>query len=119
MAKLRKTKQNFKRNPPKDPLGHQIWFKTKEEGVGLPCVSFKNQSNGRGREDRSEPSPRFASNGIHMKKGDNNLLGNDLRRSPGVSQVSIQRGNLKTRSHEEEFLKNTLSNSLEHSSREE
>ena len=62
------------------------------EGAGLPCVGFKNRSIGRGNEDRSEPSPRFASNGIHMKSGANNLQGNSLGRSLGVNQVSIPRG---------------------------
>ena len=30
--------------------------------------------------DRSEPSPRFASNGIHMKSGADNLKGNCLEK---------------------------------------
>ena len=33
---------NTKQNPPKDPLGHQIRFKTIEKDVGLLCVDFKN-----------------------------------------------------------------------------
>ena len=42
--------------------------------------------------DRSEPSLRFASNGIHMKSEVDNLQGNDLRKGPDASQVPIQRG---------------------------
>ena len=42
--------------------------------------------------DRSEPSPRFASNGIHMKSEADNLQGNGLEKGPGASQVPIQRG---------------------------
>ena len=34
-------KKNLNKNPLKDPLGHQIRFKTKEEGARLPCVCFK------------------------------------------------------------------------------
>ena len=60
-------KKKNQQKPSKDPLGHQIWFKTKEEGAGLPCVSFKNQSTSWGSEDRREPSFRFAFNGIHKE----------------------------------------------------
>ena len=42
--------------------------------------------------DRSEPSPRFASNGIHMKIEADNLQGNGLGKGPGASQVPIGRG---------------------------
>ena len=41
--------------------------------------------------DRSEPSPRFASNGIHMKSEADNLQGNGLEKDPGASQAPIQR----------------------------
>ena len=111
----KKKKKKTQQNPPNDPLGHQIQFKTKEEGAGLPYVSFKNLSIGRGSEDRSEPSPRFTSNNIHMKSGAENLQGNSLKRSPGASQFSIRKGSQNLVSQNEEFLKNTLSNSLEHS----
>ena len=42
--------------------------------------------------DRSEPSPRFASKGIHMKSAAYNLQGNSLKKGPGASQVPIRRG---------------------------
>ena len=42
MPKAAKNKKKSQQNPPKDPLGHHIWFKTIEKGAGLPCVSFKN-----------------------------------------------------------------------------
>ena len=35
--------------------------------------------------DRSEPSPRFASNGIHTKSEVDNLQGNGLGKGPGAS----------------------------------
>ena len=70
--KQRETKKS-QQKPSKDPLRHQIRFYTKEWGARLPCVGFKNRSTGRGSEDRSEPSPRFASKGIHTKSGADNL----------------------------------------------
>ena len=97
--KQKKTQQNL----PKDPLGHQIRFKTIEKGVGLPCVDFKNRSTGQGSEDRSEPSFMFASNGIHTKSIVDNLQCHGLGRSPSASQVSIRR--LMKRSLEEHPLK--------------
>ena len=42
--------------------------------------------------DRSETSPRFASNGIHTKSEADNLQGNDLATGPGASLVPIRRG---------------------------
>ena len=42
--------------------------------------------------DRSEPSLRFAYDGIHTKSGAKNLQGNDLGKGLGGSQVPIQRG---------------------------
>ena len=42
--------------------------------------------------DRSEPSHRFASDGIHMKSVADNLQGNGLGKGLGASQVPIQRG---------------------------
>ena len=53
--------------------------------------------------DRSEPSPRFTSNGIHMKSGADNLQGNGLEKGHGASQVPIQRGS-----------QNRVSQTLEH-----
>ena len=50
-------KKNLNKNPLKDPLGHQIRFKTKEEGTRLPCVCFKNRSTGQVSEDQSNPRP--------------------------------------------------------------
>ena len=107
-------KKKSQQNPPNDPLRHQIRFKTIEKGMGLPCVGFKNRSTGRGSEDQSEPSPRFASNGIHMKDGADNLQGCNLGRSPSASQVSIRNGSQNPVLQ----LKNSLSNSLEHFPRE-
>ena len=43
-----------------------------------------------GNFDRSEPSPRFASNDIHTKSGADNLQGNGLKKGPGASQVLIK-----------------------------
>ena len=60
MQKAVENKKNLK--TPKDHLGHQIWFKTKEKGARLTCVDFKNRSIGQGNEDQSEPSHRFSSN---------------------------------------------------------
>ena len=62
--------------------------------------------------DRSEPSPRFASDGIHTKSGANNLQGNDLGKGPGASQVPIQRGSqnpglLKSLEHVLEIIEKT------------
>ena len=42
--------------------------------------------------DRSEPSPRFTSNGIHTKSEADNLQGNGLEKGPDASQVPIRRG---------------------------
>ena len=42
--------------------------------------------------NRNEPSPRFASNGIHMKSEANNHQGNSLGKGPGASQVLIRTG---------------------------
>ena len=39
--------------------------------------------------DRSEPSPRFASDGIHTKSGVDNLQGNDLGKGLGASLLVI------------------------------
>ena len=44
--KQQKKKKKSQQNPPKDPLGHQIWFYTKKSGAGLPYVDFKNRSTG-------------------------------------------------------------------------
>ena len=55
------------------------------EGVGLHCIGFKNRFTGRGSEDRSKPSSRFAFKIIHTKSGADNLQGHGLRRSPGAS----------------------------------
>ena len=41
--------------------------------------------------DRSEPSPRFTSNGIHMKNEANKIQGKGLEKGPGASQVPIRR----------------------------
>ena len=64
----------------------------KEKGVGLPCVGSKTELVVRAALGRSEPSPRFASNGIHMKSEADNLQGNGLATSPGASLVPIRRG---------------------------
>ena len=47
MPKATKNKKKSQQNPPKDPLGHQIWYKTKENGAGLPCAGLKTQSTSR------------------------------------------------------------------------
>ena len=101
--------------PSQGSLGHQTRFKTIEKGVGLPCVDFKNRSTGLGSEDQSELIPRFAFNGIHTKSGADNLQVHGLRRSPGASQVSIRKGSQNSVSQRRVL---TLSNSLEHFSRE-
>ena len=75
-----------------DIFGASNLYLNKRDGVGFPCVDFKNRSTCRDSEDRNEPSPRFTSNGIHMKSGVDNLQGHGLRRTPGASQVSIRRG---------------------------
>ena len=93
MPKPAENKKNLNKNPPKDPLGNHIQFYTKERGVGLPCVGFKNRSTGQGNEDRSEPSPTFSSNSIHTKSIVDNLQGNGLGKGPDASQVPIRRGN--------------------------
>ena len=85
-------KKNFLKKPYQGPLGASNPVLYQREGVGLPCVSFKNQSTGQGSEDRSEPSPRFSSNGIHTKNVANNLQGNGFGRSPDASQVLTRRG---------------------------
>ena len=86
--KQRKTKK-ISTEPSQGPLGASNLVLYQGEGAGLACVGFKNRSIGRGNEDRSEPSPRFASNGIHMKSGADNLQDNGLGRSLGAIQVSI------------------------------
>ena len=48
--------------------------------------------------DRSEPSPRFASNGIHTKSEADNLKGNGLGKGSDASQVPIRRGSQKPES---------------------
>ena len=73
LAKSNGKQKKIQHNPPKDPLGHQIRFKTIEKSAGLPCVDFKNRPTRRGSEDQSEQSPRFASNCIHTKSGAENL----------------------------------------------
>ena len=40
-AKSNGRQKKSQQNPPKDPLGHQIRFKTIEKGMGLSCVGFK------------------------------------------------------------------------------
>ena len=47
--------------------------------MGLPCVDFKNRTTSRGSKDRSEQSPRFASNGIHMKTTSKRQNGSRLK----------------------------------------
>ena len=47
-AKSNGKQKKSQQNPPKDPLGHQIRFKTIEKGAGLPCVGLKNRSIDRG-----------------------------------------------------------------------
>ena len=81
-------KKKLIKNPPKDPLEHKIRFKSKEKGVGLPCVDFKNRSTGRGNEDRSKPSPRFTSNNIHTKTRPKNLQEDGVENKLSASQVS-------------------------------
>ena len=51
MPKVVENKKNLNKNPPKDPLGHKIWFKTINKGTGLPIVSFKNRSTSQGNEN--------------------------------------------------------------------
>ena len=68
----------------------------KKRGAGLPCVDFKNRSTGKVSLDRSEPSPRFASNGIHMKSGADNLQGNGFDKGPARSRSEE---GAKTQSH--------------------
>ena len=60
-------------------------------GARLPSVGFKTRSTCQGNKDLREPSPRFASNGIHMKSAAENLQGHGLGKSLGVSQVCIRR----------------------------
>ena len=73
-------------------LGASSSVPYQREGARLPCVGFKNQSTGWGSEDRSEPSPRFAYNRIHKKRGADNFQGHSLEKSLGASQVFIRRG---------------------------
>ena len=47
--------------------------------------------------DRSELSPRFTSNGIHMKSEADNFQGNGLGKGLGASQAPIQKRKPKTR----------------------
>ena len=116
-AKSNEKQKKSQQNPPKDPLVHQIRFKTKEEGVGLPCVDFKND---------------LLVGAVKTKV--NHVLGLPLtistrRVEPTNSKATVleevsvlaksrSEEEAKTRSHQEEFLKNNLSNSLEHASRE-
>ena len=58
---------------------------------------------------RSEPSPRFASNGIHTKSGADNLKGNGLEKGPDASRVPVL---AKFRSEEE--AKTRVSQTLKH-----
>ena len=85
-------KKNSQQNPPNDLLRNQIRFKTIERGMGLPCVSFKNRSTGRGSEDQSEPSPRFASNGIHMKDGQTTCKATILEEVPVLAKSRSEMG---------------------------
>ena len=87
MPKAVENKKKSQPKPPKDPLGHQIWFKTKDEGEGLPCVGFKNRSTSQGSEDQSELSPRFASNDIHTTMRLENLQENGVEIKLDVSQA--------------------------------
>ena len=65
--------KNFHQKPSQGSLGASNLVQDQREGVGLPCVGFKNRSTSRGSKDRSEPSLRFSSNGIHMKMRPENL----------------------------------------------
>ena len=74
---------------PRTPSSIKNRFYNKENGVGLPCVGSKTELVVGAALDRSEPSPRFASNGIHMKSEADNLQGNSLATGPGASLVPI------------------------------
>ena len=68
--------ENLKKNSLKTlqgPLKHQSRIKPKRRVPDFTLCRFKNRFNGQGRKDRSEPSPRFASNSIHTKSRANNL----------------------------------------------
>ena len=82
-----KQKKNPNKNTSKDPLKHQIRFYNKEKGVRLPYVGFKTELVVEAALDRSEPSPRFAFNGIHTKSEADNLQGNGLEKGIDASQV--------------------------------
>ena len=82
-------KKKILQNPFQGPFEASNPVQAKEEGARLPCVGFKNLSNGWGSKDQSETSPRFTSNSIHTKSGVDNLYGNGIERSLGASQVSI------------------------------
>ena len=56
---------------------------------------FKNRASVRVALDRREPSPRFPSNGIHMKSESKNLQGNDPGKGLGARQVPIKRESQK------------------------
>ena len=66
--------------------------------MGLPCIGSKTELVVGAALDPIEPSPRFASNSIHMKSEADNLQGNGLGKGLGASQVPIQRGSQKPRS---------------------
>ena len=74
----------------KDPLRHQIQFKTKERVWDyLVSVSKTDRLVG-DSEDQSEPSLTFATNVIHTKLRPENLQEDEVEIKPGASQVWSQ-----------------------------
>ena len=91
-------KKKSQQKPIQGPLVASNLVLQQSEGCRLLCVGSKTELVVGAALDRSEPSPRFASNGIHMKSEVDNLQGNGLGKGPGASQVPIRKGSQKPRS---------------------
>ena len=89
-----KTKKNPNKNSSKALVASNMVLQQRE-GCRITLCRFQTELVVGATLDRSEPSPRFASNGIHTKSGADNLQGNGLRKGPGASQVPIRRGSQK------------------------
>ena len=112
MPKAVENNKKSQQNPPKDPLWHQIRFKTIEKGAGLPCLSFKNRlvESTKTEVNKILGSPLMVSTRrVESTTSKATVLEEFL-----VLAKSRSEEEAKTRSHKEEFLNNTLSNSLEH-----
>ena len=68
-----KTKKKFQRKSIQGPLVALKPVLQQREGCRITCVGSKTELVVGAALEKSEPSPRFASNGIHTNSGADNL----------------------------------------------